>query len=174
MEKQLAPLSWQRVWIFLYHTGAHGRMRTCRAASCHSVPPAQHLVIKASIPASLMEGEREERTAPGAVWLHLCSIGVWLFCSLIIKPPESAACLLPPPWIFLCSPRAGRQVHLCHTLAISSGEAQRAGDGSNVTRTGAVRCSPLIQAPQQKDEPWPTHVRQNCWAPRRASCSHWM
>lgn len=28
---------------------------------------------------------------------------------------------------------------------------------------------PLIQAAQQKDRPWPTHVRQNCWATLKIS-----
>lgn len=50
MEEQLASLSLLWGWIFFYQTNTHMRSRkhTCRATSCHSAPPARHLVIKGS------------------------------------------------------------------------------------------------------------------------------
>lgn len=50
MEEQLASLSLLWGWIFFYQTSTHTRSRkhTCRATSCHSAPPARHLVIKGS------------------------------------------------------------------------------------------------------------------------------
>lgn len=68
MEEQLAPLSLLWGWIFLYRTHTHihtttqtnMHTHTCRATSCHSTPPAQHLVIKARPRRALIfSGERK-------------------------------------------------------------------------------------------------------------------
>lgn len=78
--------------------------------------------------------------ASDTIWLLLLVAAalrhVRFFCSLIINPPQTPFCLHLPHRIFLRSLHGGRQVHLCHALAISTGEAQRASRGSNVTPDG--------------------------------------
>lgn len=107
MEEQLAPLSLLRGWIFLYRRGVRARgqhiARARGAASCHSLPPARHLVIKGPCP-RIFNGGRAGET--GGLRCHMAPPLVRPAapsasdCSLIINPPESAFYLLLPHWIF--------------------------------------------------------------------------
>lgn len=103
MEEQLVFLSLSRRWIFLHQTNSHicnrANKQACRAASCHTRPPARHLVIKAG-----PRGERIRAPEEGSGrWCHMPSPLViagphhaGFFLSLIIASPESAFCCLLP------------------------------------------------------------------------------
>lgn len=148
------------------HVQSHKQAHTCRATSCHSTPPAQHLVIKARPRRALIfRGERmnySTRRRSGRALMScdftLCSSQLYVdagsFSVLITIFLESA---FLPYYIFVFLRTVCLFVCGQTWIRVAPSPSRQAGpvvpcDKLNVTQMGGV-ASPLIQAARQKERP---------------------
>lgn len=147
------------------HTHMRSRKHTCRATSCHSAPPARHLVIKGSPSGALHfstarnESERRRERSGRALMPYALTSARRGNSSL----PSSARSSSAYPLSRLCRvaslSAAARLVlgrceggqTVCHALPITASAACRTFRRIERDTDGAERPPPLIQAAQQKD-----------------------